>query len=134
LNPEKEHSKAQQSQDHKDIDQDSFLHEDSPLLSVFELRLVAITNKMLIKPAPTLSSKAPAKGAPSRKNRIDKTILPIPIATIITISFLESNTQSEVARKPIVSIEIYIVASDIATSGNLLGAVIKVVSVWRIRV
>jgi hypothetical protein len=53
-------------------------------------------NKTLIKPAPTLSSNAPAKGAPKIKKRIDKMTLPSPIDEIIMTKSFVNNTINEV--------------------------------------
>ena len=64
--------------------------------------LVAIINKTLISPAPTLSSNAPANGASKIKNIIDKITLPMPIAEIITIKFFEKRTKNDVNTKQIV--------------------------------
>lgn len=61
--------------------------------------LVAIMNKTLIKPAPTLSSKAPAKGASKIKKIIDKKTLPRPMAVMITINRLAISTMIEVKTK-----------------------------------
>jgi hypothetical protein len=62
--------------------------------------LLAIINKTLINPAPTLSSKAPANGAPNPKKIIDKTTLPKPIDVIMTIKLLANRTIRDVDTNP----------------------------------
>jgi hypothetical protein len=61
--------------------------------------LVAIMNSTLIKPAPTLSSKAPANGAPKMKKITAKKTLPSPMALMITINRRAINTKMDVSRK-----------------------------------
>jgi len=63
-------------------------------------------NKTLINPAPTLSSNAPAKGASNIKKSTDSSMLPNPIAEMITTKFLATKTRMEVSTKPIVRIRI----------------------------
>lgn len=63
-------------------------------------------NRTLIKPAPTLSSKAPAKGAPNTKNMIESSTLPTPMKVIIQIKLFVINTNSDEARKAIKSMAI----------------------------
>ena len=63
------------------------------------VRLVAMMNNTLIRPAPTLSSKAPAKEAPKMKKTTDRTTLPAPIAVIIQISRLANSAQNDVSTK-----------------------------------
>jgi hypothetical protein len=69
--------------------------------------LVAIIKRTEIKPAPTLSSNAPAKGAPKIKKRIDNNTLPKPIDVIIQINFFAVITKSEVIKNPMRSRTIY---------------------------
>jgi hypothetical protein len=64
------------------------------------VRLVAIINKIEINPAPTLSSNAPAKGAPKMKKMTDNNTLPRPIEVIIQINFLANKTKIEVIKNP----------------------------------
>jgi hypothetical protein len=58
-------------------------------------------NKTLIKPAPTLNSKAPAKGASNTKKIIESTTLPTPMKVIIQIRLFVINTNSDENRKAI---------------------------------
>jgi len=58
-------------------------------------------NNTLIKPAPTLNSKAPAKGAPKMKKKIDRKRLPTPIKVIIQTKFFAIKTHRDDNKKPI---------------------------------
>jgi len=65
------------------------------------VRLVAIIKRIEINPAPTLSSNAPAKGAPKMKKMIDNNTLPRPMDVMIQINFLANNTKIEVIKNPV---------------------------------